>query len=121
MNLAGIGGISSTFRDSKRGLREVQELLKSAGWAMVPHGGGFTWRLQNNRIAQRQYEQHVFEWSLDNNSVTQYAATHGSCNGDGFVEVLQPGDRIGIWMRARLGGWECHTRTATVKIMYEFR
>ena len=121
MKLTRIGGIGGTFRDSKRGMLEVQELLKSAGWKMVPHGDDFTWRLQNNRIAQREYERHDFEWSIDQHSVDADAKSHGSCDGDGFVEALQPGDRIGIWMRARLAGWQCYTRTVAVKVMYEFR
>ena len=121
MNLTDIDGIDGTFFDSERGMLEVQELLNTAGWTMVPHGSALTWRLQNNRIAQEEYERHVFEWSVDQPGVAVDAATHGSCDGDGFVRALQPGDRIGIWMRARLSGWECHTRRAIVKIMYEFR
>ena len=121
MDLTDIEGIDRTFFDSERGMLEVQELLNSAGWSMVPHGDDFTWRLQNNCIAQEEYERHVFEWSVDQNNVDADAASHGSCDGDGFVQALQPGDRIGIWMRARLAGWECHIRRAVVKIMYEFR
>ncbi len=121
LNLTEIDGIDRTFAHPKRGMLEVQELLGPAGWTMVPHGDDFTWRLQNNRIAQREGERHVFEWSIDQHSVHADAKSHGSCDGDGFVEALQPGDRIGIWMRAKFRGWECHTKTAVVKIMYEFR
>ena len=122
-NLADTGLMHRTFNDPKRGMLEGQQLmaLGSAGWSMVPNGNGFTWRLQNNRIAQREVERHVFEWSVDQRGVGSDAGDHGSCDGEGFVEALQPGDRIGIWMRAKQRGWECYTDKASVEIMYEFR
>ncbi|PIL24473.1 hypothetical protein GSI_14227 [Ganoderma sinense ZZ0214-1] len=123
-NLMEIDRIGRTFTDPKEGMLAVQELLRAAGWTMVTHGPDndlLTWRLQSNRIAQSRDERHVFEWSVDQPAVTEDARSHGSFDGDGFVEALQPGDRIGIWMRAQLYGWECHTTRASVSIMYEFR
>ncbi|KAI1783985.1 hypothetical protein LXA43DRAFT_902471 [Ganoderma leucocontextum] len=120
-SLADVDRIYRTFRDPKRGMLEVQELLGSAGWSMVTNGDENVWRLQNNRIAQSQVERHVFEWSGDHHGIDSDVRNHGSYDVEGFVEALQPGDRIGIWMRAKQRGWECHTEKASIEIMYEFR
>ncbi|PIL24420.1 hypothetical protein GSI_14174 [Ganoderma sinense ZZ0214-1] len=122
-DLTEIDGIDRTFTDPRRGMFAVQELLGAAGWTMVPHGDSneLTWRLQNNRIADSRYKRHVFEWSVDRRGVAADAKHRGSCDGEGFVEALRPGDRIGIWMRAQYRGWKCHTKMASVSVMYEFR
>ena len=120
-DLADMDLMHHTFKDAKRGMFEVQELLGSVGWSMVRNGDELTWRLQNNRIAQKETERHVFEWSVNQHGVDSDAKNHGSCDGEGFVKALEPGDRIGIWMRAKLAGWRCYTNKASVEIMYEFR
>ena len=110
-----------SFRDAKVGMLEVQELMHSAGWSMVANGDGFVWRLQSNCVGQAEAERHVFEWSVDERGVDAEAQSHGSGDGDGFVEALQPGDRIGVWMQAKYPGWECYAEKASVEITYEFR
>nr|VWP00655.1 Vacuolar protein-sorting-associated protein 4 [Ganoderma boninense] len=122
VNVTQIDGIYRTFSDPQQGMLAVQALLGAAGWTMVSHGGELTWRLQNNRVAHDKYIRHVVEWSIDQpRGITEEEEPLGAFAGDGFVEALQPGDRVGIWMRAKHAGWECHTKAASVGIVYEFR
>ena len=109
------------FHDPKSGMLEVQELLTPAGWRLVGNGDELTWRLQNNRIAEPHGERHVFEWTRDRRGIDPEAKEHGSFDGEGFVQTLQPGDQIGIWLRAKERGWKCDAKEASVEIMYEFR
>ena len=109
------------FQNPKSGMLEVQELLKPMGWGLVENGDELTWRLQNNRIAEERDERHVFEWDCDQRDIDPKAKEHGSLDGGNFVQALQPGDQIGIWLRAKERGWECHAKEASIEIMYEFR
>ena len=103
---------------------KIREILELEGWSLVPvalDGIAASWRLQSNRVADAGYEQHVVVWAAGGRSVTKEERRNGTGGGEGFVEALQPGDRVGLWMRAMYRGWENYTRCAGIEVMYEFR
>lgn len=77
-----------------------------------------TWPLQRNRVAASTStcEEYVVEWTVDGGCVQQGAKSkepnqdgaeeelsdNGAGKGEGFVQALQSGDRIGIWARAKV-------------------
>ncbi|RPD66617.1 hypothetical protein L227DRAFT_649307 [Lentinus tigrinus ALCF2SS1-6] len=109
------------FLDTHNLYRKPEDVREEIHWDLVPNGDSFVWRVQGNRVAAREFEQHVIEWRAGEQMDAAEAEEHGHGTGVGFVEALRPGDRVGLWMRAMYGGWRNTIAGATVFLMYDVR
>ncbi|KAI0807681.1 hypothetical protein C8Q74DRAFT_1313396 [Fomes fomentarius] len=100
---------------------DVQARLREMNWSLVPNGGDFVWHIQSNRVRSREFERHIIEWKAGEVADTEDASVRGCGDGAGFLDALQPGDRVGLWMRAMYPGWENHVMEAGVRLMYDVR
>lgn len=95
---------------------DARELFCGLGWDFVERvervevdgevgeRRGVLWKVQANVVAGREYTVHEGEWRKSGDEWTGGEASddgnEGSGDGTGFVDVLKPGDRVGIWARA---------------------
>ncbi|KAI0748610.1 hypothetical protein C8Q80DRAFT_749675 [Daedaleopsis nitida] len=93
----------------------VKECLNDINWTLVPNGDRFVWRIQGNRVAKKDFQRYTVEWVRTGRTVQD---GRGAGDGTGFLDALQPGDRVGLWMRALYPGWENYIRRATVDLVY---
>ncbi|KAI0362646.1 hypothetical protein OH77DRAFT_1416914 [Trametes cingulata] len=106
---------------------DVKTFLDPIGYALVPHGPStqdespenFAWLVQRNRAAVRTFTQYRVEWRPGHALDPVEAQENGRGTGDGFVESLLPGDRVGLWMRALYPGWVNVLRRASVEVFYD--
>ena len=109
------------FLDTHNLYRTPQDIRGKTHWDLVPNGDSFAWRVQSNRVGRRDFEQHVIEWKAGEDMDPTEAEVHGHGTGAGFLETLQPGDRVGLWVRAIYPGWSNVIRGATVYLIYDVR
>ncbi|KAI0748374.1 hypothetical protein C8Q80DRAFT_1171499 [Daedaleopsis nitida] len=117
-DLASVGALGYIHRDPE----DVAEILRAAGWCLVRNGKeGCVWRVQSNRIAHGQFETHEVAWRPEQPAGDEMRVVKecGAWAGDGFVRMLQPGDRVGLWMRAMYPGWANYVKETSVEILYE--
>ena len=81
------------------------------GWSLVkrpesalqgPQGGEghFAWYLQGNRVMAVDQDYHV---SWDQSGLCEVDEDNeGAGSGDGFLDALEPGDRVLVWARAKV-------------------
>ncbi|KAI0748609.1 hypothetical protein C8Q80DRAFT_1172803 [Daedaleopsis nitida] len=117
-------GAERTFLETHNLFRETADVkgkLEEIGWTLVPNGDSdqFVWQVQSNRVAQADFARYVVEWGPTGtgNVAPADQDEHGSGAGTGFLDALQPGDRVGLWMRAMYVGWANHLRKATVELV----
>ncbi|KAJ7879351.1 hypothetical protein B0H13DRAFT_2543699 [Mycena leptocephala] len=74
--------------------------------------GSSRWTVQRNVCVSNVYQQHTVTWGADN------ATTLGAGDGEGFLEKLEPGDRIAVITRALHPGRCNHVRHVEVSVYY---
>ncbi|KAI1787468.1 hypothetical protein LXA43DRAFT_896213, partial [Ganoderma leucocontextum] len=92
--------------------------IARAGWSLVRNGDQYVWLLPPNR----EHCNQVIEWYPDSSSrgVTAGEAAKAGADGGGFVEALQPGDRVGLWMRVGHKGRWNSVYGAYFEIVYDW-
>ena len=86
-----------------------------------------TWKVQHNVTAAKQIKTHVVDWSCDDSrggigvgaaadDVDKVDEATGKGRGEGFIETLKPGDRIGIMARAIYPGWANTVVNASITV-----
>ncbi|KAI0748515.1 hypothetical protein C8Q80DRAFT_743955 [Daedaleopsis nitida] len=125
---------------------DIQAKLGEVGWTLVPNCNAnvgssgdapeLVWRVQSNRGAEREFQRHVVEWGPETSATARRrpaaadapgsvedSEEYGMGDGDGagFVDALRPGDRVGLWTRVMYGGWQNHTKSARVELVYDVR
>ncbi|KAK7192842.1 hypothetical protein DPSP01_012947 [Paraphaeosphaeria sporulosa] len=107
--------------------QELQEQLSSAGHKLVDErpenasvgaqGGEppLAWYLQGNKVAERQHSDYQIVWAPDRSEGNQ-----GAGKGDGFFGVLQEGDSVLVWARAKYPGWRCQVDNVKMTVRYSF-
>lgn len=76
--------------------------------------GSHSWFLQANHMANVNPVIHEIVWGREG----EWEGGEGSGKGEGFVENLEPGDRIAVWARATRRGWENRVSRVKVDIRY---
>ncbi|KAF7290922.1 hypothetical protein HMN09_01270700 [Mycena chlorophos] len=79
------------------------------------------WLLQKNLTAPRVrgFYEHTITWKAAQDVTEQdIDVRQGSGDGQGFVELLQPGDRIAVLVRAKYPGWVNHVEKAEISVYY---
>lgn len=96
-------------------------VLRSLGWtlqASTPDGADSTaryiWPLQHNMHANGTVKRHCITWSR--RSKSKISEEDSSGNGEDFISTLVPGDRIGVWARARYPGWANFVSSARIEL-----
>ncbi|KAJ7489109.1 hypothetical protein FB451DRAFT_1552991 [Mycena latifolia] len=90
-------------------LVEVKNPLESDG----------RWRIQTNRCASRQAMNHTIIWQEGGSGDSEEGEREkGSGDGAGFIEILAPGDRIGVVARAMFPGWSNYVRNVELVVYY---
>ncbi|PPQ75730.1 hypothetical protein CVT24_002583 [Panaeolus cyanescens] len=78
------------------------------------------WTVHRNRRAKREYFQHSITWNRGDapqpGHVKSYIDETGRGQNYGFVEALQPDDRIAIIAQAKFPGWENMVKSVTIQI-----
>ncbi|KJA19745.1 hypothetical protein HYPSUDRAFT_204331 [Hypholoma sublateritium FD-334 SS-4] len=76
------------------------------------------WGVQRNRRADREERMHEVVWNprADPSDEETDPRLTGSSLGVGFVDSLQPGDRVAVVARALYPGWENCVRSVSVEI-----
>ena len=104
---------------------DAEKELASGGWQMIRNGDGqCVWRVQSNCVARRDYETFTVTWTskvVEDELEAEARAKHGTGDGRGFVKALQPGDRVGLWMRAQYPGWANYLREAKIEVQWAVR
>lgn len=102
---------------------DVRPRLAKLGYTLIPNPQGSpNWGVQRNRIAQSNFTHYKIEWGttpVGDGDHQGYVGADGHYMGVGFVDTLQPGDVIALWMRAMYPGWENYVREASVKVLYD--
>ena len=97
-------------------------MVEQAGWSLLPNTeGNYAWHVQFNKVAQPAFARYTVEWRAGQPVDPQDAEEHGYGIGNGFLEALRPGDRVGLLMRAQYAGWENLLRHAAVRLVYDVR
>ncbi|KAI0647525.1 hypothetical protein C8Q79DRAFT_1009609 [Trametes meyenii] len=101
--------------------KDAQRPLEEAGYTLVarPGSNSFTWLVQCNRVAKREFTEYHVEWAAADTLDTEDAALNGYGTGDGFIEALRPGDMVGLWMRALYPGWANYLQAASVEVVFD--
>lgn len=84
-------------------------------------------KIQSNRTASRQTQEHVVEWRYNDDVDPEMSAAdelndagRGRATGNGeFVRSLRLGDVVTVWGRARFGGWQNHIKKVEVKVYWK--
>ncbi|TFK60616.1 hypothetical protein BDN72DRAFT_904817 [Pluteus cervinus] len=74
-----------------------------------------SWVIQRNMRADGEYREYEIVWTKESNF--EWDGTVGCGTGKGFVEALEPGDKIGIIARAQYPGWVNNTWNAEVEVV----
>ncbi|KAI0636395.1 hypothetical protein C8Q77DRAFT_1051203 [Trametes polyzona] len=104
---------------------DVAPTLSSLGYMLVTHGEGegasAVWLVQRNRVAEDTFQEYHVEWDGRPHDAAEAELAHenGYGLGEGLLEVLGPGDIVGLWMRALYPGWANSVKSASVKILYD--
>jgi hypothetical protein len=81
-------------------------------------GTNGVWKVQSNLVGHRTPILHEIEW-FKGQRVTERDRHHdGGEDGVGFVELLQPGDQIGLYAEAEFPGWRNEVKAASIEIKY---
>lgn len=91
--------INTSTDEDTLGLGNVDQDLPSE---LNPSTGRpLRWRSHKNEISTRDFKIHT-----------------GKEIGPGHEiwDHLRPGDRLGVWMNAQYGGWECHGMHANIEV-----
>ena len=119
----GYGTLSGLLRRKYCAPKDTQDDLQEAGYSLVPvpgtHPASYTWLVQRNKAAKRDYVQYYLQWTVGEHVDPAEAEDAGRGTGAGFIESLQPGDRIGLWMRAQYPGWANFVKKAEVEVLYD--
>ncbi|TBU26138.1 hypothetical protein BD311DRAFT_699048 [Dichomitus squalens] len=95
------GGLYDVYQSPE----ELWQKIRDVGWTLVPNGESCVWRIQTNTIGQRPAEPYIIEWTRHQEADATQAMGCSTGGGASFIEALQPGDRIGLWMRVVSPGW----------------
>lgn len=83
--------------------------------------GDHAWFLQGNEVGRgtsifegEMVPRYRIVWGS-----TRWLGNQGTGSGNDFIECLQPGDRICVWIRAKRKGWENHVYGVRVTIRYD--
>ncbi|KAL0065071.1 hypothetical protein AAF712_007907 [Marasmius tenuissimus] len=106
-----------SFLDPER----AQTFFRGKGWDFKNTGRQVTWRVHNNITANQSFLGYEVKWIRGEKTRRRYEVGRGMGLGDGkgFVELLEPGDRIVLWARAEEDLWENIVEEATIEIGYE--
>lgn len=80
--------------------------------------GRSRWLVQTNRCATGEPLRHSIVWQPDGSETANNTEENGSGDGAGFIELLGPGDRIGIVARAMFPGWVNCVRSVEIAVYY---
>ena len=98
--------------------------ISQCGWEFVPTSPGehdYTWRVQTNRVAHRDFERHTVEWYPGRTVDADVVSATGCGDGAGFVDALHPGDVVALVMCAKYPGWSNTVQECSVEMVYEVR
>ncbi|KAI1114307.1 hypothetical protein F5Y14DRAFT_172207 [Nemania sp. NC0429] len=94
----------------------ARDYLRSRGWAMVENNGSVVWRVHNNVTACDRYNYYAVRWTAG--IPTQVHDPRAAGDGEGFLELLRPGDVVALWARAEQQAWVNKICGATIEIDY---
>ncbi|KAI0833059.1 hypothetical protein F5Y06DRAFT_280711, partial [Hypoxylon sp. FL0890] len=114
--------LTSTFEDAPENnwwdVASSREYFNQRGWDFVQRKDGqITWRVCTNILAQKKYRNYRVEWRRGVR--TEAEDELGKGNGEGFLELLEPGSVIILWARAQRGERENRVSAATIEIQYQ--
>ncbi|KAF3061512.1 hypothetical protein GL218_03440 [Daldinia childiae] len=94
------------------------DVLREKGWDFVAaKDGRIEWRVCNNSEAYSEYQDYRVEWGRDVQTEAEDDGPVGK--GEGFLELLEPGFIVVLWVRTGLRCWCNKARAATIEIEYE--
>ncbi|KAI1420069.1 hypothetical protein F5Y12DRAFT_163924 [Xylaria sp. FL1777] len=96
---------------------EARDHLRSHGWDVVESNGTIVWRVHNNITACSRYRHYRVDWVAG--IPTKVDDPRAMGDGQGFLELLGPGDVVVLWARAEEQAWMNKIREATIEIEYE--
>ena len=76
--------------------------------------GSHSWFLLANKMAEPKETVQEIVWKRQG----QWEGDEVAGKGEGFVEMLKPGDRIAIWTRAARLNWANQIRSAKIDVKY---
>ena len=76
--------------------------------------GSHSWFLQANMLANKSEAIHEVVWGRQGTS----EGGEGAGKGEGFVEMLRPGDRIIVWVRATRMNWANKVKSVKMEVRY---
>ncbi|KAI0371680.1 hypothetical protein BV20DRAFT_964902 [Pilatotrama ljubarskyi] len=107
-------------------VEEARPHLDMLGYTMVPRPGvqegerdNSAWLVQRNLSAKREFTRYRIEWRAGETLDPAEVEATGRGTGEGFLQSLQPGDRVGLWMRALFPGWANVVKHASVEVFYD--
>ncbi|XXH00883.1 hypothetical protein Hte_007234 [Hypoxylon texense] len=113
-NSRNVVGLEDILRDTWRDVGSSKEDLANQGWEFVQgEGGRISWKVCNNITARIEYRNYLVEWKKGSPTGIN---EEGKGNGDGFLELVEPGCIVVLWARAEEALWCNRVRAATVEI-----
>ncbi|KAF7332357.1 hypothetical protein MKEN_00117400 [Mycena kentingensis (nom. inval.)] len=80
------------------------------------------WLVQKNYTASRQFRTHVVTWNAGEEERDEEQVDiderRGAGLGDRFVDNLEVGDRIALFVRSKYPGWVNDVESATITVFY---
>ncbi|OSD08373.1 hypothetical protein PYCCODRAFT_1462613 [Trametes coccinea BRFM310] len=120
---ADIDGLAQWFAAARKycAPKDARPDLEAIGYTLVPNGrtDAFVWLVQRNRVAVKQFAHYRVEWAAGQHVDSADAEENGRGTGEGFLETLQPGDRLAMWMRAQYPGWANTVTAPSVEVLYD--
>jgi len=86
--------------DTFRAPIEAREKLAAQGWDFVENRNRVVWKVHNNITACADYNRYRVDWVLGVPAEIDDPRATG--DGENFLELLQPGDRVALWARAEV-------------------
>ncbi|KAJ8089244.1 hypothetical protein PM082_014492 [Marasmius tenuissimus] len=80
------------------------------------------WKVHNNITARSEPREYRVEWAAGEKvdlTEEREGMEVGIGDGEGFIECLQPGDRIALWARAEQAAWLHRVAEASIAIEYD--
>ncbi|KAF5011002.1 hypothetical protein FDECE_2872 [Fusarium decemcellulare] len=110
-------GISS---DTWWDVPSAKDSFEAYGWGFVRgEDGCLTWRVCNNLAARKKFWNYRVEWRRGVVTNVKDKDKIAVGTGQGFLELLKPGDVVALWIRAEQAASVNNVEAATIEIQYE--